>query len=127
MRFKPQQVKRAVVLLCISAGVGILQWAVQVAQTGQIVPGNLVTLCVLAFFIYMISQGRNWARITFLVMFLLGAFFSLMTMSQLFVFHSFLTLTLLIGQMFIQILAIGFLFEKESSHWFTMLEEDWSN
>ena len=74
------------------------------------------TYLLLAFFIWKIGQGKNWARITYLVLFMLGVPFTI---------YSYLTseistfsIILGIAGIILQIVALVFLFQKSSSDWF---------
>jgi hypothetical protein len=77
------------------------------------------TVGTLILLIYMIWNGRNWARITFLVLFIICTllWFSIIQTLQI------LTVTPIsglvdIGGIVIQIIALIFLFQKPSSDWF---------
>ncbi|MXW81585.1 MAG: hypothetical protein F4Z57_21880 [Gemmatimonadetes bacterium] len=74
-------------------------------------------LGIMWFFILMIGKGRNWARITFLVLFIIGTPFSVLPLMQSLAANPISGL-LGIVQIIIQIVAIVFLFQKPSSDWF---------
>ena len=74
-------------------------------------------LGIMWFFIFMIGKGRNWARITFLVLFIIGTPFSVLPLMQSLAANPISGL-LGIVQIIIQIVAIVFLFQKPSSDWF---------
>jgi len=70
----------------------------------------------LAFLVWKIGQGKNWARITYLILFIIGVPF---------IIYSYLTsavsmLLVIIGisGMIAQLIALAFLFQKPSSDWF---------
>ena len=76
--FKPLAVRRAIILLWASWAIGIpktlLDWAQLTSRTSGVFNAFVIisTLAIVAFFIWKIGQGKNWARIVFLVMSLLG-------------------------------------------------------
>lgn len=69
-----------------------------------------------AFFIWKISQGRNWARITYLVFFILGVLFTIYD----YLTSEVSTFSIILGiaGIIVQIIALIFLFQKQSSDWF---------
>jgi hypothetical protein len=75
---KPSQVTTAVRLLWSSLGLGILSSALQweylasLGSVGFILSVQILSFTVLAWLIWKISVGRNWARITFLVLAIIG-------------------------------------------------------
>jgi hypothetical protein len=80
---KPPQISRAITLLWISVAISFaaipLEWSFlrSISSVVSILLQDIFTAGVFAFFIWKIGQGRNWARVTFLVMFVLGALLSL--------------------------------------------------
>ncbi len=75
----------------------------------------------LGFFIYMIGKGKNWARVTLLVIFILGVTFSILPMIQSLT-HSPLLGILDLAEAIIEIIALVFLFQRDSSAWFKMMK-----
>ena len=73
------------------------------------------------FIFIMIGKGRNWARITFLVLFIIGIPFSVLPLMQSLAANPISGL-LGIVQTIIQIVAIVFLFQKPSSEWFRKMK-----
>jgi hypothetical protein len=77
-RQAPREVKLATSLLWISLAAGIVNLVLQFdylktqASPGFIAGVGIVTIAVTAVLIYFIAAGRNWARITFLLLFLVG-------------------------------------------------------
>ena len=75
---KPPAISRAIKLQWFSIALSIvavpLEWSFlrSISSVGSIVFGTIFDAGVLIFFIWKISQGRNWTRITLLIMFLLG-------------------------------------------------------
>jgi hypothetical protein len=75
---KPVEIKRATDLLWVSLAIGLVKipidWAHLTSQASAAFNTFVIifTLVLSAFFIWKIGQGRNWARIVLLVLFLLG-------------------------------------------------------
>jgi cell division protein FtsW (lipid II flippase) len=86
MSDKPQEVSRAVILLWVSLAVMPIRtaadWSTVKAAFADFTVASIffITIAVLAFLIWKISQGKNWARLTLLVLYLLGLPFSLYTL-----------------------------------------------
>jgi hypothetical protein len=80
---RPRQVVIAIWLAVISYGMGmiviILSWDYysKLQTVGALIGNQLFTVCLLAWIYYKIYVGRNWARVTLLVLSLLGALFTL--------------------------------------------------
>jgi len=75
----PSRVKLAVNLLYASLAVGIIKSALYETLSNDRMLGDswaisvfLITFLILGFLGYMMGLGKNWARITFLVLFALG-------------------------------------------------------
>jgi len=75
---KPAAVRQAIGLLWTSLAIGALKlpldWAYLSSRASVAFNAFVIifTFAVTAFFIWKIGQGKNWARIVFLVLFLLG-------------------------------------------------------
>src|SRR5215813_1579057 len=75
---KPREVNWAIFLMWAALAIGPFEIAMDwnrlksLGPVGTLVLTNVVTLLLLSYFIWKVSQGRNWARITLLVLFLLG-------------------------------------------------------
>lgn len=122
---RPGKVETAVKLLYVTLGIGVLRSigeSMEVSMRAQsISPAYAVfkaffVFGIMWFFICMIGKGRNWARITFLVLFIIGipsAVFPLQSLAA-----NPISGLLGIGQTVIQIIALVFLFQKPSSDWF---------
>jgi len=89
----------------------------KVASPGFVMFITFFVLGIMWFFIYMIGKGRNWARITFLVLFIIGIPFAILPLLQSLAANPISGL-LGIGQTVIQVIALVFLFQKPSSAWF---------
>lgn len=74
---KPQPVGTAVNLLWASLAVGLIKMLMDFSHLSA-APAALTnfvlvfTFALLSFLIFKISAGKNWARITFLIMFIVG-------------------------------------------------------
>ena len=116
-----------ITMLWIVIAVGVISCifnfssSLKIANASELGLGWLIftlyfTYLLLAFFIWKIGQGKNWARITYLVLFMLGVPFTI---------YSYLTseistfsIILGIAGIILQIVALVFLFQKSSSDWF---------
>jgi tryptophan-rich sensory protein len=120
---RPEKVGVAVKLLYLTLGIGVLRSFMEAPMHAKMTSPAFVVfvasfvLGIMWFFIYMIGRGRNWARITFLVLFIIGIPFSVQPLLQSLSANPISGL-LGIGQLFIQIVALVFLFQKTSSDWF---------
>ncbi len=82
---RPPEIARAVVLLWTSLLLGVVRlvfdWrdltADGAAPVGLMVTIAILTIAVLAGFVHLIARGRNWARIVFTGLYLLGLVVSL--------------------------------------------------
>jgi len=128
MTEKPSTVVRAVKLLWAALLVGPLKLAVDFSfvdfsfleTTGPLnflVSVLLVVTAVLAFLISKISAGRNWARITFLVIFILGFVPGLSLVGAEFD-RSVLVGILSIAQTALSLYALFLIFTQPGSAWF---------
>lgn len=83
MDARPPQINQAVILLWAAYAVGPirlgLNWNLLEAAMDDFLAASIlaITLIGTAVLIWKISQGKNWARLTFLVLFLIGLPFSL--------------------------------------------------
>lgn len=127
---RPRDVRNAVILLYVSLGIGLLQITLtsealyeSTATLGQDTAENATRLIVIVgffvlaiswFFIHMIYQGRDWARITYLVLFVIGLPFFFMSVSN----ADLLCGWLGVGQALVQLRALWFLFQPPSNAWF---------
>jgi hypothetical protein len=119
---KPRQVSTATSLLWFSLAIGIVAYMLdpEYSSAGSPEFGLVVLVSVLgvtAFLIHHISHGRNWARITFLVLFLLGALPGVgFVMVRL--IHSPLAGFLGLSQFVLQTTALVLLFSGQGATWF---------
>ncbi len=124
---RPAKIGQAVMLLYVTLGIGVLR---SIMETSRLAQGTSVgfvlfigfaVLGVMWFFIYMIGKGRNWARVTFLVLFILGVPLAVLPLLQSLAANPFSGL-LGIAQTVILIVALVFLFQKPSSNWFRRMK-----
>ena len=123
---KPSKVRKGMILLYITLGIGFLRGFMEAPQLSQQIPTGRIffimffVFIMMWFFIYMIGKGKNWARITFLVLFILGIPISVLPM-----YHSLITKPfsgiLGIAQAIMQIVALVLLFQKSSSDWYKQM------
>ena len=120
---QPSQIHIALILLWISLGVGLLislidsNPALAGVSTAFIVTVAVAVLAVMAFFIFHIGRGRNWARITFLILFLLGTWPFMQELVGMFN-RSLIACLLSVTQFVLQISAIYLIFTKPGNAWF---------
>lgn len=76
---KPAEIDKATFLLWLSLGIGVLKTALDwphleamSRSTNFFVSTMVFTFAVLALLFWKVGQGRNWARITLLVFFIIG-------------------------------------------------------
>ena len=113
---KPAIVTRAIWLLCVSLGIlflGSLWLAFHNPIASQ--PG-FFSLLIMAWLTHKTNQGRNWARITFLVLYLVG---TLVSVPALFMApHSIVDVGVFIIQAILQVVALIMLFGRNARPWF---------
>jgi hypothetical protein len=127
---KPQAVTIAVMLyiasLFLGVGVMMLDYDYMVAQMQMPAAGlyvaMIVSILITLLLIWKISQGRNWARIVMLVLFVFGSYTAFTTTMQSFERSTLLGL-LQTAQMLIQIAALVLIFIPPGSEYFKKPEE----
>lgn len=120
---RPQPVGTAVNLLWASLAVGLVKTAIEYSYlmtqaSAAFTNGILLfTFSLIGFLIFKISTGRNWARITFLVLFIIGVL-----PTVLIVFGEFsrspIVGTISVAQIGLQGHALFLLFTRPGSAWF---------
>jgi hypothetical protein len=120
---KPQSVSTAVNLLWASMAVGLVKMLMDFSNLSAVAPAaftNFVlvfTFALNAFLIFKISAGRNWARITFLVMFVIGMLPTLpLMLGEL--SRSPVVGALSVAQVGLHVYALFLLFTQPGSVWF---------
>jgi len=120
---RPRSVGTAVTLLWISLAVGIAKVALDFTHLRAMAPVGFTlfvlvcTFAVLILLVLKIARGRNWARIVFLILFIIG------TVPTLPVVRDELERAPLVGalsslQIGLQIWVLVLLFTKPGSAWF---------
>lgn len=125
---RPAIVSNAVRLLYASLAIGVvrafLEFNTMVADApiGLVLVISAITFGLLLFLIYKIAAGRNWARIVFLVLFVVGV-----PMSVIPLVHSLAQTPVsgLIGlvQLVVQVIALVMLFQSPSNAWFRSVKQ----
>ena len=124
---RPGKVGQAVILLYATLAVGVVRMIVEGARlsagssVGFVMLNTVAVFAIIWFLIHKIGKGRNWARITFTVLFLIGVPFSVLPLVQS-VAASPVSGMLGIAQAVIQAIALVLLFQKPSSHWFSEMK-----
>jgi hypothetical protein len=121
---KPSSIIAATNILYATLFLGAINWAVgqwgaavHPASSAEGVAILLVTLVLIFWLIKMIGQGKKWARVVLLVLFVLGILVYPWTLMAL--FKSNLLLGVLsVFQAVLQVVALIFLFSPASTQWF---------
>ena len=128
---RPDKITSALRLLYLTIGVGFFRSLMVISSQAQayktasewfgIVSSTLFVFGIIWILIRLIGMGRNWARIIFLVMFLITFPYSLY---QLFVGLSGYSLYKIIGfaQIVMQAVALILLFQRQSSDWYRQIK-----
>lgn len=131
---QPQKVDTAVRLLYASLGIGVFSSSLMPPGLDELISfGSTLndsfftffTLGLMLLLYYMIWKGKNWARITYLVFFIMGIPLSIvvvpiyLSLSDTPVISGTLTLV----QTGMDLVALVFLFQEESSAWFKALKQ----
>ena len=120
---KPQSVGTAVNLLWASLAVGLVKMLMDFSNLSAVAPAaftNFVlifTFAVIGFLIFNISAGKNWARITSLVIFIIGMLPSLPLVLGEFS-RSPVVGALSVAQIGLEVYALYLLFSQPGSGWF---------
>ena len=125
---QPSKVATAIKLLYATLGIGIIRSIIESSRHAEASSVGFVLFITFAVFgfmwllIYMTGKGNNWARITFIVLFNMGIPLSILPMIQS------LTLNPISGvlgliQVVMQVVALVFLFQGESSAWFKAIKQ----
>ena len=120
---RPQQVRWAANCLWASIAIGAVTAALELLwiETAALLwwawlfPAGI--LGVMALFTMAIHAGTNWARIVFLVLFVVGTLPYLVTLAEMFA-RSALAATLSLVQLLLQAAALYLVFTKPGSLWY---------
>jgi hypothetical protein len=112
---KPAIVTRAIWLLSLSLGIIFIAsvWLAFINPVSS--QSGFFTLLIMAWLTYKINQERNWARITFLVLYLLG---TLISIPAFLAPHSSFNFEVFIVQAALQAISLFMLFSRNASPWF---------
>ena len=128
---RPSKANTAIILLYVAWGLGALRALLGAPgishlptpdQAGAAVAIVVVILAIMLFFIFMISKGRNWARITFLVLFIIGTVMMVVGLVSGAPFGAAALMDVV--QVLIQLVALVMLFSGESNAWFQSAKVD---
>jgi hypothetical protein len=124
---KPSQINTSVNLLWASLAIGFVKSIMDMQHLGsQASPAftNFILIsvfAVMALLIVFISKGKNWARITFLVLFILGSLPSIPLVLGEFTRSPVLGAFSLV-QIVLQVIALYIVFTKPGAVWFKKQE-----
>ena len=124
LRNIPKKIKQASNLIYISLIIGFIKSVLYETLTTQKILSQpkalsigIITIMILAYFGFEIGKGKNWARITFLVLFIIGIIFYPFTLINEFNSNPIIGIVSII-QAIIQLYVIIILFTGESKEWF---------
>ena len=121
---RPPLINVATVLLCATFGAGLISSTIQWqylssrAPIGFLAFTGLFTFALGGWIFYKLWQGRNWARIVMLVMFVVGAPLSLPQLPVMFM-RSPMGAAIFVFQTAAQLGALYIVFLTSARHWFT--------
>jgi len=126
---RPESATKGVYLLYIALIIGLIIGLIKVF-TGEVAPAGMpqpglgfsitvlvVSLAVAWFFIHMIATGRNWARILYLVFFIITIVCWVIGFRQL-MLQGVLSIVGNIVALILAVIALVFLFKPASNAWF---------
>nr|WP_314838585.1 hypothetical protein [uncultured Flavobacterium sp.] len=121
----PKKVKQASNLVYLSLVLGLIKMVLYEILTSQkmltqpkALTIGIITIAILAFFGFKIGEGKNWARITFLVLFIIGIISFPFSLLNEFKMSPIIGIASVI-QMLIQLYILIILFTGESKEWFS--------
>ncbi len=114
---KPKKVSIAIKLLLISIALGIITIVID-GRNDKIVIGTfVVTDLILLTLLYFMNNRSNWARIVFLILFILACIVFPLTISKTFKANQTIGVISVVS-MSLQLFAMYQLFSKESNQWY---------
>ncbi|MBU4565583.1 MAG: hypothetical protein KKE29_12745 [Proteobacteria bacterium] len=122
---RPSKSNTAIILLYVAWALGVLRAFLGApaishlgseGQAGAAVAIVVVIFAIMLFFIFMIGKGRNWARITFLVLYIIGTVMMVVGLVSGAPFGAAALMDIV--QVIIQLVALVMLFSAESNAWF---------
>lgn len=119
---QPVSVKKAAVLLWLVIAAGLIKGLIQLLDASESAISNAIFLVIiLAFIGYLVSEiadGKNWARITFLLLFIGGSYIELLLWSEAGFPYAGFTSWLTTFQVGAQVAALIMLFSSSARPWF---------
>ena len=120
---RPKEVRLGILCLWAALAVGLINSATHIFRFGTPVP--LVILCPMfvltflfsAFFIYKISQGRSWARVTYLILLIFGIVYTIRGLAVEFS-HDPVMAVISVVRVIVLLYAMYLLFSYPSDAWF---------
>jgi membrane-associated HD superfamily phosphohydrolase len=120
----PKKIKEAANLIYLTLAIGFIKYILYVTMTSQktfteprsIIIG-ILTIIILALFAFKIGEGKNWSRITYLVLFIIGIIPYPLYLSNEFKMSPIIGIVS-ITQVLIQLYVLVILFTGESKEWF---------
>lgn len=122
---RPNKANTAVILLYVAWALGVLRAFLGApaishlgseGQAGAAVAIVVVIFAIMLFFIIMTGKGRNWARITFLVLYIIGTVMMVVGLVSGAPFGAAALMDVV--QVILQLVALVMLFSAESNAWF---------
>jgi hypothetical protein len=127
---KPAAVSKAVMLLYTSLAIGVVNfllfiyWSLNMqGDLGTLAIGMFAAYAFMVWLIYNIDEGYNWARITLLVIFLIGLPIHIRALVNMLSF-SYICDGLGLSKDGLQIVAFTFLFGRGARPWFCPVKSD---
>lgn len=122
---RPREVLYAVQLTFVSLALGLVLFPLKQTNfvAAQIVLGIfaiLITLAFTGFLLFKIYRGRNWARLLYIILFIIGAPFAFPAVLTTFQKSPILAVIRLL-QLSLQMMAVVLLLQKPSRDWFKMI------
>ena len=126
---KPKYIRNAVILICLSLVVGVFKVALDYDFLSSLGPiqGTAITMAITVFIMlflaYKIWQGRNWSRITFSVLLIIGIYPAVLLMPA----EAERSIAVLLGsalQTLSQVAALILMYLPVSNNWFKSVKAE---
>lgn len=125
---KPKSIIAAIKILYATLFLGVINWGISqftTVQTGgarvEAIIVLLLTISIVFFLIKQIGAGKKWARVVLLVLFLLGLA-GLVWVGPVMFRINLVVAVISLLETILQIIALIYLFSKESTIWFNHVE-----
>lgn len=113
---KPAIVIRAIWLMCVSLGIVLACSLWESVHNFVAAQTGFFELLIMAWLTHKTNQGRNWARITFLVLYIFGVLISIPALFM--VPQPAVRIGVFIIQAILQIVSSVMLFSRDARPWF---------